>query len=182
MLEDEPVVEEEQVEATATGDGAPKKKRTRRGTRGGRGRKKPTAPASEGADETPVDPGNGRPAQPRIHVPPTDLEVAAVAVEAPSEPIAPDGPDGDAPAVEVALGPDGQPKRKRARRGSRGGKKRRKPAAANGDVEASASDETAADEPVADAPLTEEVVSDGDPPAYVPMSEWIDDFDPRSRA
>ena len=25
-------------------------------------------------------------------------------------------------------------------------------------------------------------VSDGEPPAYVPMSEWIDDFDPRSRA
>ena len=132
VLEDEPVVEEEQVEATA--DGAPKKKRTRRGTRGGRGRKKPTAAASEGADETPDDPGNGRPAQPRIHVPPTDLEVAAVAVEAPSEPIAPDGPDDQAPAVEVALGPDGQPKRKRSRRGSRGGKKRRKPAAANGDV------------------------------------------------
>ena len=180
MLEDEPVVEEEQVEATA--DGAPKKKRTRRGTRGGRGRKKPTAAASEGADETPDDPGNGRPAQPRIHVPPTDLEVAAVAVEAPSEPIAPDGPDDEAPAVEVALGPDGQPKRKRSRRGSRGGKKRRKPAAANGDSEASASDETAADEPVVEAPLAEEAVSDGEPPAYVPMSEWIDDFDPRSRA
>ena len=90
VLEDEPVGEDEQVEATA--DGAPKKKRTRRGTRGGRGRKKPTAAASEGADETPDDPGNGRPAQPRIHVPPTDLEVAAVAVEAPSDPIAPDGP------------------------------------------------------------------------------------------
>ena len=180
VLEDEPVVEEEQVEATA--DGAPKKKRTRRGTRGGRGRKKPAAAASEGADETPDDPGNGRPAQPRIHVPPTDLEVAAVAVEAPSEPIAPDGPDDEAPAVEVALGPDGQPKRKRSRRGSRGGKKRRKPAAANGDSEASASDETAADEPVVEAQLAEEAVSDGEPPAYVPMSEWIDDFDPRSRA
>ena len=34
-------MEEEQVAATA--DGTPKKKRTRRGTRGGRGRKKPTA-------------------------------------------------------------------------------------------------------------------------------------------
>jgi ribonuclease G len=179
VLEDEPVVEEEQVEATA--DGAPKKKRTRRGTRGGRGRKKPAA-ASEGADETPGDPGNGRPAQPRIHVPPTDLEAAAVAVEAPSVPIVPDGPDDQAPAVEVALGPDGQPKRKRSRRGSRGGKKRRKPAAANGDSEAPASDETAAAEPVVEAQLAEEAVGDGEPPTYVPMSEWIDDFDPRSRA
>ena len=115
-------------------------------------------------------------------MPPADLEVAAVAVEAPSDPIAPDGPDDEAPAVEVALGPDGQPKRKRSRRGSRGGKKRRKPAAANGDAEASASDEPAADEPAAEAQLPEEAVGDGEPPAYVPMSEWIDDFDPRSRA
>ena len=181
VVEDELAVEEGQVEATA--DGAPKKKRTRRGTRGGRGRKKPTAAAPEGADETPNDPGNGRPAQPRIHVPPTDLEVAAVAVEAPSEPIAPDVPDDEVPAVEVALGPDGQPKRKRSRRGSRGGKKRRKPAAANGDAEGSVSDEPAAREPAAEAQLPEEpAVSDGEPAAYVPMSEWIDDFDPRSRA
>ena len=178
VLEDEPLVEEEQVAATA--DGAPKKKRTRRGTRGGRGRKKPTAAASEGADETPDDPGNGRPAQPRIHVPSTDLEAAAVVVEAPSEPIAPDGPDDQAPAVEVALGPDGQPKRKRSRRGSRGGKKRRKPAAANGDAEASASNETAADEPIAEAQLAEEAVATASP-AYIPMSSGST-TDPRSRA
>ena len=180
-VEDELGVEEGQVEATA--DGAPKKKRTRRGTRGGRGRKKPTSAASEGADGTPDDPGNGRPTQPRIHVPPTDLEVAAVTVQAPSEPIAPDVPDDGVPAVEVALGPDGQPKRKRSRRGSRGGKKKRKPAAANGDAEGSVSDEPAAREPAAEAQLPEEAaVDDGEPAAYVPMSEWIEDFDPRSRA
>ena len=91
-------------------------------------------------------------------------------------------PDDEAPAAEVALGPDGQPKRKRSRRGSRGGKKRRKPAAANGDAEGSVSDEPAADEPAAEAQSPEEAVGDGEPPAYVPMSEWIDDFDPRSRA
>ena len=180
-MEDELVVEDGQVEATV--DGAPKKKRTRRGTRGGRGRKKPTATASEGgADETPDDAGTGRPAQPRIHVPPADLEVAAVAVDAPPDPISPDGHDDQAPAVEVALGPDGQPKRKRSRRGSRGGKKRRKPAAANGDAEGSVPDEPAAEQPAAEAQLPEEAVVDGQPPAYVPMSEWIDDFDPRSRA
>jgi hypothetical protein len=44
------------------------------------------------------------------------------------------------------------------------------------------SDEPTTDEPAAEARLPEEAVGDGEPPAYVPMSEWIDDFDPRSRA
>jgi ribonuclease G len=182
VLEDEPlvepVVEEEQVDAMA--DGAPKKKRTRRGTRGGRGRKKPAATAaSESGDETPDDPGNGRPG-PRIHVPPSDLEAAAVAVEAaPPEPVA---PDDETPIAEVTVGADGQPKRKRSRRGSRGGKNRRKPSVANDDAEASVSDQSAVAEPVVEAQSPEQAVGDGEPPAYVPMSEWIDDFDSRPRA
>ena len=180
VLEDDPVVGEEQVDATV--DGAPKKKRTRRGTRGGRGRKKPAATAaSESGDETPDGPGNGRPG-PRIHVPPSDLEVAAVAVEAPPEPVAADVPDDETPAAEVTPGADGQPKRKRSRRGSRGGKNRRKPSAANSDMEAAVVDEPAADEPAVGVQAPEEAVGDGEPPAYVPMSEWIDDFDSRSRA
>jgi hypothetical protein len=44
------------------------------------------------------------------------------------------------------------------------------------------SDGPAADEPLAEAQVAGESVGDGEPPAYVPMSEWIDDFDPRSRA
>ena len=73
-------------------------------------------------------------------------------------------------AVDGAVGADGQPKRKRSRRGSRGGKKRRKPAAEGTDEVAPADDAGA--EPRAD---------DVEPPEYVPMSEWIDDFDSRSR-
>ena len=83
--------------------------------------------------------------------------------------------DGPAPepttAEEVEPAPgasaDGQPQRKRSRRGSRGGKKRRKPAA-NGEPEAASADPAA---------------GDGDQPEeYVPMSEWIEDFDSRSRS
>jgi hypothetical protein len=62
--------------------------------------------------------------------------------------------------------------RKRTRRGSRGGRNRRKPAAA--------SDDTAADGDAPDAPAAEPAPATGDEGGYVPMSEWLDDFD-RSR-
>ena len=162
--------EAEEPKAVAAADsesatvGQPKKKRTRRGTRGGRGRKKPAAATTDdsaqddGSDES----ANGRPA-PRIHVPPADLEAAPAADEA-AEPPAEATADGGSEAD--VLGADGQPKKKRARRGSRGGKKRRKPAAKDGG-EASGSEETGDPDAVA---------SDG-APEYVPMSEWIEDFD-----
>ena len=108
---------------------------------------------------------------PRIHVPPADLASAPAAAEVPAA-------DESANAVEetadgvAAVDADGQPKRKRSRRGSRGGKKRRKPAAAS-DTE---------DVVSADAETAVEVVADDEPPEYVPMSEWIDDFETRSRA
>jgi ribonuclease G len=150
------------AEVDVAADGQPKKKRTRRGTRGGRGRKKPVTAAAtlegESEPESSTDGADGR-RPPRIHVPPPELaaapaEVVAVAVE----------PQQDADVVEEAtpseVAADGQPKRKRSRRGSRGGKKRRKPAT-NGDLEPDAV-ETAGDDAAA--------------PEYVPMSEWIEDF------
>jgi ribonuclease G len=168
---------------------APAKKRTRRGTRGGRGRKKPAAAAAtaaetedaetEGAETDGVtSDDNGRPA-PRIHVPPADLATPAPEDEdAAAEGVAPELETAEA-AGEAAT--DGAPKRKRSRRGSRGGKKRRKPAANGGD-EATLGDtdgnDEAAPEPVDVAP---EVVVDDQAPEYVPMSEWIDDFEARSR-
>ena len=165
-----------EAEPETSPTGTQTKKRTRRGTRGGRNRKKPAAgtPAAESETDGAAGDGNGRPA-PRIHVPPAAL--ATPVEEAPSteEPAA--------AAIETEAGAagadaDGQPKRKRSRRGSRGGKKRRKPAAAAGE------DATPAD---ADATSTDgdaavEIVADGDAPEYVPMSEWIDDFETRSRA
>jgi ribonuclease G len=172
--EEAAVVEETDVVEEAAPNGQPKKKRTRRGSRGGRGRKTAAAaPSAEAVDEEPAAESDGRPS-PRIHVPPLELDVAAapalVAVDAPD--VAPASEDGVAEPAE-----DGQPKKKRSRRGSRGGKRRRKPAA-NGDgvTEAVADVAELADASVADVadPAEEEA-------GYVPMSEWIDDFDSRSR-
>jgi ribonuclease G len=168
----EAAVSEDLVDAAgddeALSDGQPKKKRTRRGTRGGRGRKKPVAAATTDADAA-DDSANGRPT-PRIHVPPADLEApdaaAAAAAKAPVDAVAEDDS-----APEEAAAAEAQPKRKRSRRGSRGGRKRKKPAV---DVagEAASEGELAPDQPPA---------GDGSP-EYVPMSEWIEDFDAARRA
>jgi hypothetical protein len=107
-------------------------------------------------------------------VPSTDLGDTAPAsaeIEPAVEETIADEPAGD--TAEAAS--DGQPKRKRSRRGSRGGKRRRKPAA-NGD-ETTASD---VGDAVADVAV-DATPADG-PPAYVPMSEWIEDFDAAKRA
>jgi ribonuclease G len=163
-----PEVEEPEVaaaEGDATAGVQPKKKRTRRGTRGGRARKKPMAASSDDAGQEAADESlNGRPA-PRIHVPPADLELASTdevveALEETAEEIA---------EVE-AIAADGQPKKKRSRRGSRGGRKRRKPAA-NGGEGGPSSEEVGDAEPAADTA-----------PEYVPMSEWIEDFDSAKRS
>jgi ribonuclease G len=163
--EEQEVVAAEEVAAT---DEAPKKKRTRRGTRGGRGRKKPAtaAAAAESDGAAPELSGAPRPG-PRIHVPPP------AALEDQEEP-APDAAEAEADAVvaedepDVEPAADGAPKRKRTRRGTRGGRKRRKPAASG-----APDDAEEALEPV--------VVEEAEPPEYVPMSEWIDDFESRER-
>ncbi|HXG77668.1 MAG TPA: Rne/Rng family ribonuclease, partial [Gaiellaceae bacterium] len=168
-------------------DGQPRKKRTRRGTRGGRGRKRkaaavgeegvaaaearvsaaeePTEDEEEGAgvespaSEAPPPPvRDGRKRRPRIHVPPPDL--AAPAADEPLEVSADGEPEGAA---------DGQPKRKRTRRGTRGGRRRRKPAS----EEALAAEDGRA-VPVGPPPTEDEA-------GYVPMAEWIEDFDQRTR-
>jgi ribonuclease G len=189
--ESEALEEPEEFESAAVADGEtaadgqPKKKRTRRGTRGGRGRKKPAAATiGEAAEDSSDESDNGR-AVPRIHIPPADLEVAAVDEAA--------APAADAAAGESAspeeAGADGQPKKKRSRRGSRGGKKRRKPAASAGEEtsdESGVAELAAADGreeiPASDeAGVAEPAAADG-VPEYVPMSEWIEDFDSRQRS
>src|SRR5205085_2347858 len=116
---EEPVAGGE-VPATDEVTEAPKpKKKTRRGSRGGRGRKK--KPVTEIA--APQD-GDGAVPTPKIHVPePTLGEEPAEAVE--TQPVSANGDaqaeDGEAPKP-----------RKKTRRGSRGGRNRRKkPAAAS---------------------------------------------------
>jgi ribonuclease G len=117
----EEAVDEPAADAAEEPTEAPKKKRTRRGSRGGRNRKKkPAAAAAAAAAST-----NGEVAEtaatPTIHMPAADLG------EEPST-------DGD----EAQAGPEA-PKKKRTRRGSRGGRRRRKPAGAGVSSEAAES-------------------------------------------
>ena len=175
VVEDADALEDADAVEEAAADGQPKKKRTRRGSRGGRGRKTAAAaPSAEAVDEERPEESDGRPS-PRIHVPPLELDVAAasdaVTVEASAMP----------PALEDAVaepGEDGQPKRKRSRRGSRGGRKRRKPAT-NGDGAAEVGAEVAELSDSSEADIAD---SAEEAPEYVPMSEWIDDFETRSRS
>ncbi|TML29229.1 MAG: Rne/Rng family ribonuclease [Actinobacteria bacterium] len=145
--------EEAEAEAEAeAGEPTPKKK-TRRGSRGGRGRKKPTAAtsASAGANGAP-------PVEARIHVPDRDLgEPAAGEEEPPAEPLAEPVADGEDAAASTP--------KKRTRRGTRGGRNRRKKTGAAATVA------TAEPEPAAEAK--------GSDWEYVPMSEWADDVSER---
>jgi ribonuclease G len=206
-LEDDDAAEEEEVEVeavaeaeadeTVAGDPAQPKKRTRRGSRGGRGRKKPASQAAAPADGAeaaalaepapkaeekpkPKPTPRRKPAGPRIHVPDETLgrdgeaaeEIVAAAVsENGSETSSEDG-------VEAPKS------KKRTRRGSRGGRNRKKkPAAAtaeNGSEPAPQTEPERQPEPepesVAAAPTqTEKPASEGTDWEYVPMSEWDDD-------
>ena len=155
----------------------PPKKRTRRGTRGGRGRKRTTAKtATEAAAATdgaaaakPKPAATAKRGAPRIHVPP--LEPAAVDGTEPveSEVAAAEGAPATDPEPRGEAAQPGQ--KKRTRRGTRGGKRRRKPAATNGAPTEGEAVEAAA----------VEAAEDVEEPEYVPMSEWIDDFDRKAR-
>jgi ribonuclease G len=129
---------------------APPKKKTRRGSRGGKNRKKKTSsaavPATSQPDEAPdaeaVDAASDQ-SGPVIHVPGRELGED----------------DGDAPV----------PAKKKTRRGSRGGKNRRKTSAAGAGTPAT----TATTEPEAPAAEEEEPSANGDGDwGYTPMSEW----------
>ena len=149
------------------------KKKTRRGSRGGRGRKKPAGTTT-------------------IHLPPDDLG-------APKEPEPGAGPEPEAEAeaeaeveveveveaeVEAEAGAPSEngaaPRKKKTRRGSRGGRRRKKPAAASTNGDRPAAEEGA---PEPDAPFGEpepeperEQVPEHEW-GYVPMSEWGDEFE-----
>jgi ribonuclease G len=166
---DEAAADEPEAESVST-DGtvvpvAPKKK-TRRGSRGGRGRKKKTAAAPAVAGNGTGEPEDvAPPAAARIHVPDPDLGEPD---ESPDEPAA----DGTEPP---------RPKKK-TRRGTRGGRGRKKKTAAavvatgtGGTEEATGSTEveTPADS-VEEKPSETEDVKKPSDWEYVPMSEWDD--------
>jgi ribonuclease G len=198
---DEPAEAEQGIEGEDTepaGDdetvAAPKRK-SRRGSRGGRRRKKktvseadategeareetvfePAEPAAPEIDGTsPAEPGRAparRRSTPRIHVPAADLEEREDDGEVETAEVSANG------AGEGAAPEDGRPPKKRTRRGSRGGRNRRKKTA----TPAAASDrgEAGAPPPDASEPALEPVAAADEETGYVPMSEWLDDFDGR---
>jgi ribonuclease G len=180
---EEAIAEGEETESGEADDTAAPavKKKTRRGSRGGRNRKKKPA-AAEGeeapAEEQPAEeaPAAAKP-KPKpaakksvtIHLPPDDLGEEADAEDG----------DGAAPAVK-----------KKTRRGSRGGKNRRKREAAAAGTSANGSEPEAAaaeaPEPAATATNGAEPESEREPETqpeqeenwgYVPMSQWGDEFE-----
>jgi predicted RNA-binding protein with TRAM domain len=177
-----------EVEETVEGEAAvPAKKKTRRGSRGGRKRKKPAAagaaaageaeqevvsegetePVAEAAAETEPEPARAV----TIHLPGDDYgrPPAEESAEPVTEPVA----GSDEPAAEgaEATTPDGLPKKKRTRRGSRGGRKRKKPAGALGN---GAGPETEAE---ADAEVDDELEVEPEP-AEVAEPEAVDESEP----
>src|SRR5581483_8506798 len=103
---EEVVDEEAETAVDAAGEQAPPKKKTRRGSRGGRGRKKPASVGVAAETNGAGEPEAVEPRRPTIHVPEAETAVQ----------------NGDE-TTEA-------PPRKKTRRGSRGGRRRRKPAAA----------------------------------------------------
>jgi hypothetical protein len=127
--EDEDELEAEMAEPVAEGDAAtPVKRKTRRGSRGGRRRKKPvgaaTATTSTEIALRPTTNGGESPA-PRIYVPSSDFGRDGQSSQA-----AKIAPEADAVASEAsengAAADAAAPVKKKTRRGSRGGKNRRK--------------------------------------------------------
>jgi ribonuclease G len=159
-VEPDEVEEDEAAESVASEDGVePVKKKTRRGSRGGRRRKKKPVEGEEGAAET-EDEG--------------EEPDAAAEADAESEPAAVEEPaaGGNEPAPRIHLpAPDlgredgeeadgdaaATPAKKRTRRGTRGGRNRKKkPAVAGEASENGAAEAVVEDEPTVEAPFVEE--------------------------
>src|SRR5439155_6186129 len=166
---EEPVIAEEPVaEEEPEAEGAPKaKKKTRRGSRGGRKRKKTTTPEAAEAELEAGGASEDSPEPPRavtIHVPGEDLgrEGTVEPVEeapAEAEPVPAEEPT-------TAEGKEAPKPKKKTRRGSRGGRNRKKkPAAASNGAEAADEAPQAGDS------------SDNGEFEYVPMSEWLDEIE-----
>ena len=210
--EAEPEDEETDAETDAAEGDTPAKKRTRRGSRGGRRRKKkPVEAGADGADEpaavddepegyepevdeeqAPKSASRPRTRSPRIHVPTAELgtaETASSAEAGATNGAEPDGAEAT-DAAEATPAAEGPAKRK-TRRGTRGGRGRKRPTPAAAGAENGA--DGIADSPAQDH--AEEVAAEvderpADEPAqvaagageqdefgYVPMSEWLDDLE-----
>ena len=176
------VAEEEPAEGEARGDGdAPvtPKKRTRRGSRGGRNRKKKTATATGTGGAIAAASTNGGEVQ---EVSDTAAPEAPVETDEPDQADEPSGPVIHVPGRDLGTedGDTPAPVKKKTRRGSRGGKNRKKKtAAATGvGVALAAADEAAELEPevaavaVEEAPVEEAAAPEA--PAEAPVAEEPD--------
>jgi ribonuclease G len=181
----------EASDASTEGDGeavAPVKRKTRRGSRGGKNRKKPAGTGAATAAAPEVE-ETGEP-----EATPEPVETAAekrVTIHLPSDALGREDEEGAEVAAETPAenGAPAAVAKKRTRRGSRGGKNRRKPgtgvAGPNGAEPAAAETESVeAVVPVEPEPTPEskaEPVSTNGAPdedwGYVPMSEWVDELE-----
>jgi len=162
--------EQAEVQTTEQTEGAPKpKKKTRRGSRGGRNRKKPVSEAGAAGPETGSSeepPESARAVT--IHVPGEELGRKGK-VEPTEEPAA--DPEPEAAEEPTAAEAEEAPKpKKKTRRGSRGGRNRKKKPATASQNGAEAT--VVAEE----APQAQESSENGDF-EYVPMSEWADEIE-----
>jgi len=178
----EPEIAEPEIEADAEeteDEAAPlPKKKTRRGSRGGRKRKKatPAKPEAEAATEEELEVGGAfeessePPRSVTIHIPGEDLGREDAAEDA--EPAEPDATEPEAAEEPTTGEAEETPKpKKKTRRGSRGGRRRKKPATA------SQNGADGAGEGAAEEPVEAEAASGNDDFEYVPMSEWADELE-----
>jgi len=169
------------AEETPEAEEAPKpKKKTRRGSRGGRKRKKTPATADAAGVELEAGDAADESHEPSravtIHVPGDDLGRDGT-VEQADAPAAEPEPEAAAPEESTTAEAEETPKpKKKTRRGSRGGKNRKKkPTTATQNGAERAEDGDAPESDVA-APEAEPASSNGEF-EYVPMSEWADELE-----
>jgi predicted RNA-binding protein with TRAM domain len=122
-----------------TAGAAPAKKKTRRGSRGGKNRKKPAGAPEAPNTEAPITeagaPEAGATREIADAAPPEPAQEIKrpVTIHVPSDELGREGEDEDAPEAEQQPSENGAaPVKKKTRRGSRGGKNRRKRTAAAG--------------------------------------------------
>jgi ribonuclease G len=168
--ESEPETEAEEQADEQAGEAPKPKKKTRRGSRGGRNRKKKTT-TPEAADAEPESRGSAEQvAEPArattIHLPGDDLGRKGAAEPAEEEASA--EPEPEAAEEPTTAEAEEAPKpKKKTRRGSRGGRNRKKKSAAETNGAEASPDPAPAEEPQS---------TNGDF-EYVPMSEWGDELE-----
>jgi ribonuclease G len=175
--EDDAIADEAGVETPAADGAAPAttpKKRTRRGSRGGRNRRRPAGPRVV-ADGDPGEAPAPAPAPAEEREPQPEPVAAGPVIHVPGRELG-DGDESESPNGDAAA-----PARKPTRRGSRGGRNRRKkPAGATATAETATTAEPPAAEiaqPSENGAAPKPSEPDTEPQGdweYTPMSEWGD--------